>query len=201
MFLPAYELCQYEIAQTENNIFMNTVIKPFGMSEDEMHATEKVNGPWKKSIRKVYLEMYRLQKPDEADIAVLEAEFGKLPLEYRDFLRNFNGGVPVPNVVATKDNERVINFFFPIKYPKNYPGGFYACAEDYAMRIPDGMLPIASSGGGDLILIQSGEENHGKVYYWDHELESESDASNYYDNVELLAASFNELLNKFYDDE
>lgn len=173
---------------------MTAIIKPLGMSEEEITEIEKSEGQWKKSERKLFLDMYHTPRPSESDLAEFETVFGELPSEYRNFLKSFNGGVPEPNTFVTKDNELVINYFFPLKYPKNYPDGIYEVLENYAARIPKGMIPIASGGGGDLVLIKLDGGDRGKLYYWYHELESEADASSYYENIELLAATLNDFI-------
>lgn len=174
---------------------MSIIIKPLSMSEDEINSLEKIEGPWKKNVKKAHIEMYHMQRPSEDDIRAFEVNVGELPKDYREFLMEFNGGTPFPNIVVTADDELVINFFLPLKYPNGYQDHLFRYIEDYAERIPRGMIPIASSGGGDLVLIHVGNSEDQKVYYWSHEMESESDASDYYENVEVIAGSFTEILN------
>ena len=140
--------------------------------------------------------MYDAPVPTEEDLSELEILVGTLPAEYRSFLAKHNGGEPEPNILVTPDNELVINYFLPLNAPRGYYACLYRYREVYEGRVPRGMLPIASAGGGDLILIQLVGPDQGKIYYWDHELECEADAFDYYENIELLAGSFNELLDR-----
>lgn len=178
---------------------MGAIIKRLGMSDEEVNALGPVEGKSRKRFVRMSQEIYHTPLPTDIDIDELEKRFGEFPVEYRKFLLRYNGGIPIPNTIVTNNNERVVNFFFPIKSPANYPEDFQVYWDEYGSRIPRGVLPIASAGGGDLILIVNNGINFGKVYYWDHNFESERDASNYFDNVELIADSFDLLLNSFCD--
>ena len=48
------------------------------------------------------------------------------------------------------------------------------------------MLPIASTGGGDHLLLGWRGEFKSKIYYWDHELESEGSGENYFENIKFV---------------
>jgi hypothetical protein len=54
-------------------------------------------------------------------------------------------------------------------------------------RLPPGLLPVADAAGGNLILVEVGHDQPGRVYFWDHELEDENALS-------LIAESFNDFL-------
>ena len=61
-------------------------------------------------------------------------------------------------------------------------------------RVPTDLVPIARDPGGNLICISIGKDDLGAIYFWDHEMETEGDARNYYENVFLIASSFSEFL-------
>jgi hypothetical protein len=178
----------------ENN--MTAIIKKLGMSKEEIEYSENTEGKMKSQLKMRLLEMYNSPVPSDADIHELELATGKLPPEYTSFLKKYNGGIPIPNTIITHDNELVINFFLPIKSPAGYPDSLQSYISKYTNRIPSGMLPIASAGGGDLVLI---EKKSGKIYYWKHELEAEGSGLYYFDNVELLSSSIDELMEIFQE--
>jgi hypothetical protein len=76
--------------------------------------------------------------------------------------------------------------------PKGFEESIDSYLQCYRERIPTSTLPIASAGGGDLLLIDLGTS--GAINYWDHNFEGELVQGKYYANVEQVAASFNDLL-------
>lgn len=68
----------------------------------------------------------------------------------------------------------------------------------YEDRLPIGFVPIGCDPGGNVICIGTDEEFTGRIYFWDHEEESEDpdDMS----NVHLIADSFSEFLDQLYGD-
>ena len=123
-----------------------------------------------------------------------EVEF---PEDYVEFLANSNGGEPKLSTFEYKLKDgRVwtggVRVFFGIDVDdwediKHY----YALYED---RIPKQMLPIANDDGGNLILLALGKQDKGKVYFWDHDEESEDDEPPTTDNIYFVANSFTEFL-------
>ena len=73
----------------------------------------------------------------------------------------------------------------------------------YEGRLPPELFPVAYDPGGNLIAVSTGGENAGKVYFWDHEMEddeaSTADHDPYFDNVSLIANSFDEFFNGLYE--
>ncbi len=64
-------------------------------------------------------------------------------------------------------------------------------------RIPVETIPIAHTGGGNLLLLGIKGENHGKVYYWVMNLEREPGEPTY-DNIGFVANNFTDFLNSLY---
>lgn len=64
----------------------------------------------------------------------------------------------------------------------------------YDDRYPSSMLPIASAGGGDLILIGIKDEYQSKIFYWSHDFEAEESGSQYFENIEFVSNSLKEFL-------
>jgi len=98
----------------------------------------------------------------------------KLPDDYRNFLKNFNGGRP-------EKNYRVFTYYKQDGSKSNslvdwfnglIDGLHYSLEEDidiYEGRIPEDMLPIASDPFGNLVLLGVGANNG--IWFWDHEIE------------------------------
>ena len=70
--------------------------------------------------------------------------------------------------------------------------------ERYRDNIPDELLPIADTPGGNQICIgvKKGETSYGKVYFWDHEARGPHENDLY-----LIADSFDAFINSFALDE
>jgi len=120
----------------------------------------------------------------------------EFPEEYRNFLMRHNGGYPNPNIfrmmIRGEKNEGMIHRFLRISHSEI--DGIYHYINIYKKRIPDDFLPIAYDPGGNLILIGILGNRRGKIYFWDHENESESPI---YDNVHLISNSFDIFINSF----
>ena len=71
----------------------------------------------------------------------------------------------------------------------------------YEDRYPDVMLPIASTGGGDLLLIGLEGEYKSKIYYWDHNLEAEDSGGKYFYNITYVANDLNSFLDQLYEED
>lgn len=71
--------------------------------------------------------------------------------------------------------------------------------DNYAGRIPASFVPIASDGGGNIYCIDCGNYEFGRVFYWDHENESDEDdaGDESVQNTHLVAESFDDFMNRF----
>ncbi len=77
-----------------------------------------------------------------------------------------------------------------LSYLKNYSG-----------RIPNSFFPIAYDSCGNLICIPVKGPDRGKVYFWDHEMEAADDEEPSYDNLTLIADSFEDFFNSLHEME
>lgn len=181
---------------------MSVSFQKFGASREEIESRDGIYKQMKDSYKKILVDIYCQSPPSEDDLSSLTSEGQHLPNDYADFLKNFNGGFPSKTILETKDNERVLNEFLAVKAPKNFSSSIQAYIKIYKDRIPVEMLPIASAGSGDLILLSIGGSEKGAIFYWDHNWEcDEGDASNFYENIEKVADSFSDLLEKLKPDE
>lgn len=142
------------------------------------------------------------QKLDEATVAQLEDSLRiKLPAPYRKFLMEYNGGRPsLPRFEfkgSTKGSS--VGWFLGI-HDKKY-NNLPKYLETYRGRIPSNFFPVAHDPGGNLICISVAGADRGRVYFWDHERESEDGALPDYSNVILIAGSFDEFLRDLQEEE
>jgi len=143
------------------------------------------------------------QPATEEAVVTLEEQIGsRLPEDYRRFMLRYNGGTPDPATFAFiektygKSTSDAVRAFFSLGDHE-----YYALEDSlatYTDRIPNGTLPIAEDGCGNLVLLGiSGEDDagqaiRGKVYFWDHELEPQDPLD--WSNVSPVADSFDDFL-------
>ncbi|WP_025684906.1 SMI1/KNR4 family protein [Paenibacillus maysiensis] len=121
----------------------------------------------------------------------------KFTEQYKKFLQESNGGYPVPNMfkISDEQGEDVLNVFYGI-------GDMYSNLEDYLDiyedRLPQGFIPIGNDPGGNVICLGTNTEYYEKIYFWDHEEESEDpdDMSNMY----FLANTIYDFLDLMHED-
>lgn len=97
---------------------------------------------------------------------------GKLPIEYRSFLKESNGGRPdkacfeISKRNGTKEGS-LINCFLGICGIKslNIESSWNACTH----RIAPTLLPIATDPFGNKVLLSLVGETRGRIYFFDHE--------------------------------
>lgn len=101
-----------------------------------------------------------------------------LPVQYIDFLKEFNGGVPTKKVFHTTKRSFVLERFLSVvsDYKTNELGCYdievvWSQVED---RLNDKLIPIAALFGGDLLCIQIDVNNvSNQMVVWDHDLSDE----------------------------
>lgn len=93
-----------------------------------------------------------------------------LPVQFRDFLIEFNGGIPSPDSFnlqkydLSKKNTNII-----VYVEKFFSAGELTKIWGYTKDIIDelSVLPIADISGSAILCIGIGQENVGEIYYWD----------------------------------
>jgi len=112
-----------------------------------------------------------------------------IPRSYETFLFRNNGALPESNQMEGDDVPQAhvaVEQFFGIGLTAVET--IEAVSDAYGGRLPSGMLPIADSAGGNLIVI--GLDPDARVYLWDHEMEGDPDA------VQLVASTFEEFFSR-----
>lgn len=134
----------------------------------------------------------------ERELRVFEERLGEpIPEPYRRFLLEHNGGKPDRKIFRFVDEigelrGDIISYFLAVN--EGYPEDIESTLERRRKRIPPDLFPIASTVCGDQVVIGSRGPRAGKVYYWDHELEAMPGEPMTYDNVFLIADSFDAFL-------
>lgn len=136
----------------------------------------------------------------ENDVLNLEKQIGQIiPLPYRNFLLIHNGGSPKKRNFKVRyddgrnDMDVSLDWFLGINV--SYGISIEWHVSEYQHRLPSELFPIATDPGGNLICISSSGEKIGAIYYWDHEEENEDEQPPTYNNVYLLADTFDDFLN------
>ena len=127
-----------------------------------------------------------------------------LPEEYREFLLHHNGGRPEPSGFKFSLNGHEWNTAMIAWFLALYDGEYENISNffnTYQDRIPQGMIAIARDPGGSLILLGLEDDRKGEVFFWLQELEGDDGEPASYDNVALVANSFNEFLHSFVEIE
>lgn len=167
-------------------------ILKFGKSEKEIKDLENKEGKLSKKAIKRYLLLDAHQTVLSDDILKFEKNYNvSLPDEYKEFLKKNNGGIPNDSCFL---DDRVLNFFFGLFNNPKLEESIEWHLNIYDDRYPSSMLPIASAGGGDLILIGIKDEYQSKIFYWFHDFEAEESGSQYFENIEFVSNSLKEFL-------
>lgn len=114
----------------------------------------------------------RAQRPaSERELIKLgESSGGDIPTEYREFLSRNNGAVPETNgfQISKTGNSSGVNEFLSVETVLREK-------ERLGIRLAKEAYPIAHAEGGNLVCIMLGGQWNGKIFFWDHELEDESE--------------------------
>jgi hypothetical protein len=135
---------------------------------------------------------------DEASVVALERRLGtSLPSDYRRFLIESNGGVPLRRGFRSQASgqEWSINVIFGLTRPlasSNVQSNIEATSETR----PAGQLPIAATDTGEFVLLSIGGRRPGAVSLWQWQ---EDDMASRARHLHPLAPSFAEFLESLGD--
>ncbi|MDD2694297.1 MAG: SMI1/KNR4 family protein [Anaerolineales bacterium] len=133
----------------------------------------------------------------EERLQAFEKQIGiSLPQDYREFLKQCNGGTPKPNnfwISEEKYESSVYQFYGLHSGPRWLSIDCYISKERYG--VPNGLLPIGDDGVGNLICIGITAENFDDIFFIDHEIHpyNEPDSLN---GIYKIAESFTEFLSR-----
>ncbi len=140
---------------------------------------------------------------NESEIKRVEVELQiKFPESYKTFLLKYNGGRPSPNIFPihgdSADNQGILDWFLCIQEGSHYDITWEM--EMYDGRIPRNFLIIGKDPGSNNICLSISGDEYGKVFFWDHENEVAEGEEPDYQNVYLIANSFDEFLKSLKDE-
>ena len=151
-------------------------------STDDVRASEKERQrtPLHNDHPHMYRELDECGPPiSKDDLTSLERQLGcTLPLDYAEFLLRTNGGSPTPDTVPIQNwpeggpDDDVRMLYFYGADPSHTCDLRWRFAV-YAGRMPEGLLPIATTGGGDQFCMWLTGTSRGAVVLWDHEAEDQ----------------------------
>lgn len=137
-----------------------------------------------------------LRKPGrpltEADVAEFERELGALlPSDYRSFLLEHNGGLPVPDAFPiqgfAEETEGELQVLFGVHRSPEASDLRWNLRQSEDL-LQHGLLPIGCNSGGDLICLSLFGDDVGAVHFWDSRDPRGADATY------RLAGSFTEFV-------
>lgn len=142
-------------------------------------------------------------KLTEKEVVEFEEYLGfELPQDYREFLKEYNGGIPDDNkncfYIKDLEEETMLDVLYGINIEKSFD--LKEWNDEYRCDLLTKMLIIGSDPGGMMIIISNNKEDIG-IYLWDHahEYEQSTEESNSY----KIADSFQEFIDnlKEYEEE
>lgn len=172
--------------------------KKIGLTAAEISQLESFGLRYDKRQKRALMEDASTnQGVGEAGLAAIEKKLGvKFPDDYREFLLTQNGGRPTPSLVDVSPTRSVPLQLFLAAVSAVPSHTIAGVKGQYTDRMPPEFFPIARDGGGNLLLMDPA----GEVYFWDHELESDSDSAQpYYENVAKIAPSFTALVGSLHE--
>lgn len=130
--------------------------------------------------------------PPQTQTRLEEVLGTRLPDAYLEFMLTQNGGVLDASAHLPRDDSGAsVRAFLIIDDPDGRDGyDFSDYLRTSADRYPDGFLPIAVDASSNLILLYTGHEQPGSVWFWDHEAEADEGEPPRDDNITRIAASF-----------
>jgi hypothetical protein len=132
---------------------------------------------------------------EESDIsAIEEARNFHLPTSYRNFLLQYNGGIPVPEIIdidGLSEGPTDVQVFFGLGRSPDSSDLMWNLELIDSYSGIERMIPIACDSGGGLFCLSLRPEDFGAVFYFD---------INSSHRMYFVAADFDELLRDLRSD-
>lgn len=125
------------------------------------------------------------------------------PTDYRQFLLANNGGEPKPNVIDFRERGEqqsdIVTTFYGIHDGPEWSRLDWNLGI-FRGRMPKEFVPITGDPFGNQFLIGVNPPFESRIYFWDHELESDEGTEPTLENMSFVANSFTEFLNLLRDE-
>lgn len=172
--------------------------RPFGMPDRDIKDLEKNGIRYDRRSRAAYLSEFSspsvVRNEDIADFEL--AHSVSLPNDYRDFLLKQNGGKPNKDMVFVQEHGwTIIQHFSPLICRIKSIALKQLIDVTYEGRMPKWFIPIATTPGGSWFVLSIKSDSFGRVFFWDHE--NESDAI----NLIPVAGCFSDFLSQLKDND
>ncbi|WP_166648052.1 SMI1/KNR4 family protein [Hymenobacter sp. UV11] len=135
---------------------------------------------------------------NSSQVIAVENNLGiTLPVDYKHFLIETNGGEPLYHLVKTiSGGEEAVGWFLGIH---GASGSLLSIYQQYSRHLPKGALPIAVDPFGNLFCIATDKFNYGKIFFWQHESTPQTHLSIKDSNCVLVAPDFEYFVNSFIE--
>ena len=137
--------------------------KNLGATDEQIAKAERFGIRYKKYQKIALKRAAMVPLPSDKVVDDFEKSIqANLPDDYKKFLKSYNGGVPSKKMLP---DDRVVNCFLALASPPGFYDSIQNYISVYENRILNKTIPVASAGGGDVILLSVGEDDAGKIYY------------------------------------
>jgi hypothetical protein len=132
---------------------------------------------------------------DSIRLAAFEDRLGvTLPPDYRQFLLAHNGAELAPDEIILPGQTEPFASLGTVFGLHGGPESLDKVFGNVEGEIPAELVAFAEDVGGNLLCIGIRSEHRGKVYFWDHGRSTPGDDEPGWDNITLLAGSFEPFL-------
>jgi hypothetical protein len=142
----------------------------------------------------------------QEDISALNKRLSlQIPDDYKVFLLKNNGGEPKEYAIKFNENQLEIGgeelgYFYGLETKTE---NILDALDNLQHFLPENLIPIADTPGGNLFLLSVNKDTYGNVFYKDHEIEDSFEFSDSNkklpESMLLVANSFSDFLTKLYD--
>ncbi|MBK8220683.1 MAG: ankyrin repeat domain-containing protein [Candidatus Obscuribacter sp.] len=120
-----------------------------------------------------------------------------LPEEFREFLLQFNGAAPVPNVFQLDEYDEELDCLYILGLNENTDiRQFMTVHKD---SLSPSCIPIACDSFGNLICLSIAERDFGAVYFFDLRQAAQENRAGKTASLPMIAASFDQFLDTLRD--
>lgn len=105
-------------------------------------------------LSELYIERRVTESPSAEAVHITQAEIGReLPLDYLDFLGEYNGGAPEVDTIQHAGGDWSVDHFYSITNDYLYEDGIFAVHRQWMSVIGLQCVPIAVDGGGNQFVL------------------------------------------------